>query len=45
MLSRLIYGARLSLFMGVTPVLFALFIGAAIGIVGGLRRRLASTPS
>ena len=29
MLSRLIYGARLSLFMGVTPVIYALFIGSA----------------
>ncbi len=35
MLSRLIYGARLSLFMGVTPVIFALFIGSMIGIVAG----------
>lgn len=35
MLSRLIHGARLSLFMGVTPVLFALGIGSAIGIVAG----------
>jgi peptide/nickel transport system permease protein len=35
MLSRLIYGARLSLFMGVTPVIFALFIGSMIGITAG----------
>ncbi len=35
MLSRLIYGARLSLFMGVTPVFLALVIGAAIGITAG----------
>ena len=35
MLSRLIYGARLSLFMGVTPVVFALTIGSVIGIVAG----------
>jgi peptide/nickel transport system permease protein len=35
MLSRLIWGARLSLFMGVTPVIFALFFGSAIGIVAG----------
>ena len=35
MLSRLIYGARLSLFMGVTPVFFALFIGSVIGITAG----------
>jgi peptide/nickel transport system permease protein len=35
MLSRLIYGARLSLFMGVTPVVLALFIGSTIGILAG----------
>ena len=35
MLSRLIVGARLSLFMGITPVLFAFAIGATIGIVAG----------
>lgn len=35
MLTRLMYGARLSLFMGVTPVFIALFIGSAIGITAG----------
>jgi peptide/nickel transport system permease protein len=35
MLSRLIMGARLSLFMGVTPVFIALFIGGAIGVIAG----------
>ena len=35
MLSRLIVGARLSLFIGITPVLFAFVIGAAIGILAG----------
>ena len=35
MLSRLIYGARLSLFMGVTPVILALVAGSAIGITAG----------
>src|SRR5262245_15503616 len=35
MLSRLIFGARLSLFMGVTPVVFALLVGSAIGIAAG----------
>ena len=35
MLTRLIYGARLSLFMGVTPVFIALFVGTAIGVVAG----------
>lgn len=35
MLSRLIFGARLSLFMGVTPVVLAFFVGGAIGIYAG----------
>jgi peptide/nickel transport system permease protein len=35
MLSRLIYGARLSLFMGVTPVFLALIIGSVIGLTAG----------
>ena len=35
MLSRLIFGARLSLFMGVTPVLMAFVIGSGLGIFAG----------
>jgi peptide/nickel transport system permease protein len=35
MLSRLIFGARISLFMGIVPVFCALTIGASIGIVSG----------
>lgn len=35
MLSRLIYGARLSLLMGVTPVFIAFFVGAFLGITAG----------
>lgn len=35
MLSRLIHGARLSLLMGVVPVLIAFAIGGAIGIAAG----------
>jgi peptide/nickel transport system permease protein len=35
MLSRLMLGARLSLFMGVTPVLIAFAIGSTIGIIAG----------
>jgi len=35
MLSRLMYGARLSLLMGVTPVFIAFFVGSAIGITAG----------
>jgi len=35
MLARLIYGGRLSLFMGVTPVFCALLIGGFLGITAG----------
>jgi peptide/nickel transport system permease protein len=35
MLTRLIYGGRLSLFMGVTPVVVAFVIGSGIGIGAG----------
>ncbi len=35
MLSRLMMGARLSLFMGITPVLMAFVIGTGIGILAG----------
>jgi peptide/nickel transport system permease protein len=35
MLSRLMVGARLSLFMGITPVLCAFVIGSLIGITAG----------
>ena len=35
MVSRLIYGARLSLVMGISPVINALLIGAFLGIVAG----------
>ena len=35
MLTRLIYGGRLSLFIGVTPVLCAFVVGSAIGIFAG----------
>jgi peptide/nickel transport system permease protein len=35
MLSRLIFGARISLFMGIVPVFVALAIGGSIGIISG----------
>ncbi|MBY0323699.1 MAG: ABC transporter permease [Reyranella sp.] len=35
MLARLIYGGRLSLFMGITPVVCALLIGGLLGITAG----------
>ena len=43
MLSRLIVGARLSLFMGLTPVLFAFVIGTVIGIIAGYAGGLTNT--
>ena len=35
MLTRLLFGGRLSLFMGITPVVLALFIGGLLGLVAG----------
>jgi peptide/nickel transport system permease protein len=35
MLARLIYGGRLSLLIGILPVILAFFIGSALGIVAG----------
>lgn len=43
MLSRLMVGARLSLFMGITPVIFAFFIGSAIGILAGYAGGVVNT--
>ena len=35
MLSRLVYGGRVSLLMGVVPVLIASLLGGALGVLGG----------
>lgn len=43
MLSRLIVGARLSLFMGITPVVLAFAIGSAIGILAGYAGGVTNT--
>ena len=43
MLSRLIVGARLSLFMGITPVVVAFVIGSAVGILAGYAGGVANT--
>ena len=43
MLSRLIVGARLSLFMGITPVVLAFALGATIGIVAGYAGGIVNT--
>ena len=43
MLTRLMVGSRLSLFMGITPVLMAFFIGSFLGILAGYRGGLLNT--
>lgn len=43
MLSRLIVGARLSLFMGITPVICAFVLGSLIGIVAGYAGGIVNT--
>ena len=43
MLSRLIVGARLSLFIGITPVLCAFLVGSVIGIVAGYAGGMTNT--
>jgi len=35
MLTRLLYGGRLSWFLGITPVVFAFFIGGVLGVIAG----------
>jgi peptide/nickel transport system permease protein len=43
MLSRLLYGGRVSLLMGVVPVLIASLIGGLLGVVGGFVGGRANT--
>ena len=43
MLSRLIVGTRLSLFMGITPVVLAFGIGSVIGIIAGYAGGIINT--
>ncbi len=43
MASRLIVGARLSLFMGLTPVLLAFVLGSALGITAGYAGGVVNT--
>ncbi|MDO5614345.1 MAG: ABC transporter permease [Paracoccus sp. (in: a-proteobacteria)] len=43
MLARLIYGGRLTLFIGLMPVVFAFFIGGALGIIAGYAGGLTNT--
>jgi peptide/nickel transport system permease protein len=42
MMSRLIYGGRISLLMGFAPVLVAVVIGGTLGVVGGFAGRFAN---
>jgi len=42
MMSRLIYGGRISLLMGFGPVLVAVVIGGTLGVVGGFAGRFAN---
>ncbi len=41
--SRLVYGGRLSLFCGMTPVLLATVIGGTLGLVAGVGGRLVNS--
>ena len=43
MFARLIYGGRLTLFIGLTPVVLAFFLGGALGIVAGYVGGLTNT--
>ncbi len=43
MLARLIYGGRSTLFIGLTPVVFAFFIGGTLGIIAGYAGGLVNT--
>ena len=43
MMSRLIYGGRISLVMGLAPVVIATLVGGTLGVIGGFAGRLANT--
>ncbi len=43
MMSRLLYGGRISLTMGLVPVLIATAVGGTLGIIGGFAGRVANT--
>jgi peptide/nickel transport system permease protein len=42
MLSRLIFGGRMSLLMGLVPVALATVVGGFLGVARGIYRRLSS---
>ncbi len=43
MMSRLIYGGRISLVMGLVPVLVATAVGGTLGIIGGFAGKVTNT--
>jgi peptide/nickel transport system permease protein len=43
MMSRLIYGGRISLLMGIAPVLVATLVGGTLGVIGGFAGKVANT--
>jgi peptide/nickel transport system permease protein len=43
MMSRLIYGGRISLLMGIAPVLVATIVGGTLGVIGGFAGKVANT--
>ncbi len=43
MMSRLIYGGRISLVMGLVPVLIATAVGGSLGIIGGFAGKVTNT--
>lgn len=43
MMSRLIYGGRISLLMGIAPVLVATIIGGSLGVIGGFAGKVTNT--
>ncbi|MBC7636595.1 MAG: ABC transporter permease, partial [Acetobacteraceae bacterium] len=43
LLSRIIYGGRISLFMGLVPVVIATILGGTLGIVAGFGGRRVNT--
>jgi peptide/nickel transport system permease protein len=43
MMSRLLYGGRISLMMGLLPVAIATVIGGTLGVIGGCAGRVANT--
>ena len=43
MMSRLIYGGRISLTMGLVPVIVAVVVGGSLGVIGGFAGKVANT--